>query len=223
MSNVAAGETAVPSKEAVSAEPCPTSVYLFFDRIGILVYVGVTSRGVVRQREHNADKAWWPYVSRQEVEHYPTRARALIRERELITLMCPPFNSAHNPDRAARSAYLALVAMNDSPGIEPAGKWIPMRVGLQHENLLVVLTHMKYAGATAMISTDAGFVVRAAGFKVRGVVVRRIGSALAVAMHIKGAPMCVDARLKYKHVPGGRQIKCLDLVFAPDRDSRGST
>lgn len=197
----------------------PTSVYLYFDSADILVYVGVTSRGIARQREHNTDKEWWSFVARQEVEHYPTRAQALRRERDLIELLTPPFNSVHNPNRAAREAYLAIVSAGNGTSAEPENKWIPMRVGLQRDGLLVVLTRNEYASATSNMSTTAAFTISASGHKVRDVEVRRIGSTVVVAMRIKTAPPCVSARLKYRHVPGGREIKCLDLIFVSG-DSR---
>lgn len=87
----------------------PTSVYLFYDKHGLLLYVGITSRGVARQSEHNSTKEWWPYVARQEVEHYPNRRHAAERERGLIRRFRPPFNKQHNPDHeATRAAYLDM-------------------------------------------------------------------------------------------------------------------
>ena len=200
-----------------SAEPCPTSVYLYFDRGGILIYVGVTSRGVTRQREHNSDKDWWPCVSKQKVEHYPTRAEALRREQELIELMSPPFNSVHNPDRSTRDAYLALRAAGTAT--KPANKRLPMRVGYQYGDLLIVMTRMEHASIAATISTDTtGFIVAPAGYKARDVKVRvrHLGSALSVKMRVKDStPPCTGGVLMYKHTPGGGlQIKRLDLVFA---------
>lgn len=86
----------------------PTSVYRYYDKSGLLLYVGITSRATSRQREHNADKEWWPFVASQQVEHYPTRAAALVRERELIIGFRPPFNRQHNTDHAnLRALYMA--------------------------------------------------------------------------------------------------------------------
>lgn len=86
----------------------PTSVYRYYDKSGLLLYVGITSRATKRQREHNGDKEWWPLVTSQEVEHYPTRALALSRERQLIIGYRPPFNTQHNPDHEnLRALYLA--------------------------------------------------------------------------------------------------------------------
>ena len=87
----------------------PTSVYLYYDVVGLLLYVGITSRRTGRQAEHNADKTWWPYVVRQEIEHYGTRSEALSRESSLIAERRPPFNTQHNPNwRYSRTAYEAM-------------------------------------------------------------------------------------------------------------------
>lgn len=87
--------------------PTPTSVYCYYDDIGLLIYVGITSTGIVRNRQHNDDKEWWPFVVEQKVEHFPTRAEALGREKHLIQKHRPPFNQQHNRDYIQlRAAYL---------------------------------------------------------------------------------------------------------------------
>ena len=96
---------------SIATAPTPTSVYLYFDALDVLIYVGVTSRGTQRQREHNGDKEWWQFVSRQEVRHFDTRAEALAEERRLIVKHLPPFNRSHNPSHVqARAAYFDLQA-----------------------------------------------------------------------------------------------------------------
>ena len=99
-----------------SAGATPTSVYLYFDRNDLLLYVGITGRGLARNSEHDASKEWWPYVTRQEIQHHPTRRSALSAERQMIRKYRPPFNVQHNPSHAAaREAYLTLATT-------PAGK-----------------------------------------------------------------------------------------------------
>ena len=96
--------------------PPRTSVYLYYDRFDILIYVGITSRGTRRNAEHNSDKVWWPFVVRQDVEHYPTRFEALAREKALIQKHQPPFNVQHNPRHAeVRSAYLLFASAHAQP------------------------------------------------------------------------------------------------------------
>jgi hypothetical protein len=88
--------------------PDPTSVYKYYDQNNLLLYVGITRRGVVRNREHNASKEWWQFVVRQDVEHYPHRLAAEERERHLIRAFRPPFNKQHNPDHEElRAIYFA--------------------------------------------------------------------------------------------------------------------
>lgn len=83
----------------------PTSVYKYYDKSGILIYVGITHGGILRNRQHNDSKAWWKYVAKQEVEHYPGRALAHKREVELIEKFRPPFNKQHNKDYTAINRY----------------------------------------------------------------------------------------------------------------------
>ena len=92
-------------------ESTPTSVYRYYDSNGILLYVGITSRGATRNREHNSTKEWWQFVASQDVEHHPTRASAEARERDLIKSRQPPFNKAHNPHwQDLRTGYTRLRA-----------------------------------------------------------------------------------------------------------------
>lgn len=88
----------------------PTSVYRYYDRHDVLVYVGITGRGTARNFEHDRAAAWWKYVARQEVDHFPTRHEAEAREKELIRQFRPPFNTKHNPDaKVMRATYLHWV------------------------------------------------------------------------------------------------------------------
>ncbi len=97
-----------------------TSAYRYYDRNGFLIYVGITARKTRRNSEHNAHAVWWPYVVRQEVDHFPNREEALVHERALIVRYRPPFNVQHNPDAAAlRAAYLTWVQADSGPATLP--------------------------------------------------------------------------------------------------------
>jgi predicted GIY-YIG superfamily endonuclease len=122
----------VPQLPAADADT-PTSVYTYYDRHNILLYVGVTSRGMQRNREHNQTKSWWTFVARQEVEHFPTRGKALVQESRLIQQFRPPFNTQGNPGYlGTRAAYLAFheAASRYPAGVnemQALGKILPMR------------------------------------------------------------------------------------------------
>lgn len=107
---VVSTEVAVnPLSAAPHSNKVATSVYRYYDRHDILIYVGITSAGINRNRQHNADKEWWPFVVRQEVDHFTSRDDASAREIELIRFFRPPFNRQHNPEHEVlRAAYLAL-------------------------------------------------------------------------------------------------------------------
>jgi hypothetical protein len=86
----------------------PTSVYRYYDAMDALIYVGITSRGMTRNREHNSRAVWWKFVARQEVDHYPTRVAAEAAEKKLIRFHLPPFNKTHNPHhQELRKEYLS--------------------------------------------------------------------------------------------------------------------
>jgi len=75
----------------------PTSLYLYYDKFNVLLYVGITARGIRRNHEHAETQPWWRYVAHQEVTHLPSRRAALRVERETIIRRSPPFNRTHNP------------------------------------------------------------------------------------------------------------------------------
>src|SRR5690625_414745 len=129
----------------------PTSVYLYRDAYDILIYVGVTSRQMRRQVEHNRSKDWWPYVAAQEVEHYESRAEALAREAELIATRTPPFNVALNAEHdAMRTAYLTFRGSVDAhpdpvETLRDLDQQVPLGV-VEHDGThLVLVTPARYA------------------------------------------------------------------------------
>lgn len=99
----------------------PTSVYRYYDRDSVLLYVSITKRGANRNSEHFS-KEWWKYVSRQEVSHFPSRKWALREESSLIREFQPPFNVQMNPGhRESRSAYLQFANTREESGIGAVG------------------------------------------------------------------------------------------------------
>lgn len=87
----------------------PTSVYLYYDKADRLLYVGITGRGHQRAKEHERSKSWWPLVARSEVQHFPTRERALEEESYLIAYHQPPHNTQ------GRTAALPRSHRRDAP------------------------------------------------------------------------------------------------------------
>lgn len=97
------------ASESTTDEQAGNSVYKYYDSHKILIYVGITKQGMGRNRQHNADKVWWPFVAQQEIEHLESRDAAAAREIELIRRHRPPFNVQHNPEHAElRQVYVAL-------------------------------------------------------------------------------------------------------------------
>lgn len=138
------------STPAQQPDERPTSVYRYYDRNGLLIYVGITNQGIGRNRQHNADKDWWRFVLRQDVTHFRTRQAALDEERNLIQQHRPPFNTQHNPDVAdRRAAYLALLA--DDKDYDDS--WSnPRHNGRRTVNLPI--RYMGELGALALFQTD---------------------------------------------------------------------
>lgn len=139
-----------------SVSPTPTSVYRYYDKSSLLLYVGITSRGIRRQREHNHDKEWWPFVTKQEVEHYSTRATASAREKELIRQFRPPFNRTHNPGwDDLRALYLAsadqLPRVRQSP---VTGKILPARKAFQMVGGKVPLTQIQAGNEAVFVASQ---------------------------------------------------------------------
>jgi len=93
---------AIPRGQMPTPLERPASIYRYFDRDDILLYVGSTRAGLARNQHHSIHQFWWPLVSRQEVEHFPTQAEARERERALISELRPAFNQRHNPGPSER-------------------------------------------------------------------------------------------------------------------------
>ena len=101
------GKTSVswfdPTADAVLEEPEdteppadePTSVYYLHTSDHKLLYVGITSRRMLRFVGHRDDKDWWPEVAYASFEHLPTRLHALQREAAAIRELNPRYNRTH--------------------------------------------------------------------------------------------------------------------------------
>lgn len=58
----------------------------------VVLYVGSTSRGMVRLHEHAGTREWWPLMTSTRWYHRSSRSAALATERRLIHELDPIFN-----------------------------------------------------------------------------------------------------------------------------------
>jgi hypothetical protein len=69
-----------------------------------LLYIGITSVGMGRQRGHAASSSWWAEVTSVTVEHYDTIDAARDAERRAIKAEAPLYNLADAPPEQRRRA-----------------------------------------------------------------------------------------------------------------------
>jgi predicted nucleic acid-binding Zn ribbon protein len=70
-------------------------VYTCINEHGEPIYVGFTSTGLRRHREHGREMFWWRHVTTITVEHYATREEGLAAEAEAIAALRPRYNTLH--------------------------------------------------------------------------------------------------------------------------------
>lgn len=198
------------------ADSQPTSVYQYFDSDGVLLYVGVTGRRSTRQSEHRADKEWWRFVARQEIEHYHSRSDALGRESSLISSLCPPFNTAHNPHLTTRDAYLAMVATGEPETKDR--KRLPLMVCSSTDDWVIVRTLAEHARLTAGITWASHFDVSAERRSVKDVRLARVGAAVVIHIRVSGAADFRSGELMVRKLPNGPEVKRVDLSTAELED-----
>ncbi len=85
-----------PTPRVIKPVVPDTWVYRFFDRAGVLLYVGVTNQCAKRFDQHGRERLWWREVAVVE-DHFDTREEAEAHERELIRTSMPRYNAAGNP------------------------------------------------------------------------------------------------------------------------------
>lgn len=193
--------------------PKPTSVYRYYDEFDLLLYVGVTSRGAVRNAEHYSTKSWWRHVVRQDVEHLPSREAALRRELSLIAEFRPPFNTQHNPgSEELREAYLRVREAGRSPvGVESeAGRnRIPLIVSNGRD-----ATVLRSAALPEGLRSSGAFPI--AGARLIWHAIER--GHFVARVRVKGRASA--ASLMYRHEPDGSlTIKRVDVEIEPNHAS----
>lgn len=155
-----------------------TSVYRYYDANDVLLYVGITKRGIGRNIQHSNRAEWWQWVARQEVEHYPSRERASRREKELIQRYHPPFNKAHNGDwQSHREAYFefrqtSIPFTNWNEAWEFHGSWLEFTILRRDPDYLVLASDPRATMMAGSVSTVGGQTVRVIDQhnRIRGVV-----------------------------------------------------
>ncbi|TDT31112.1 hypothetical protein [Naumannella halotolerans] len=186
-----------------------TSVYRYYDRHKVLLYVGVTARGVSRNNEHNS-KPWWGFVSSQKIEHYQTRKEALSRESLLITEFQPPFNVQQNPaSELARRAYMQHVATAapDAPAAHEMPKWLTAGITKQGRIVIVsatgggVLKFVRNEGKPSV--TGKGSVIEHVGHD---------GTALNIRVRGNGWESATGARIMLGYPTGKVVIKRIEAI-----------
>jgi len=196
---------------------CSTSVYLYYDVHDVLIYVGITSRGIARNVEHNNSRPWWQYVARQEVEHFPDRGLAHVREVELIERHAPPFNVQHNRHhRQMIDAYLAVRATTDHPAdpddlLRASGGRIPLHV-VGEETAGFRLVHFRTEARYVSVVSRLHHVA-SVGLSYNGGI--RTGPVVAVRQ--QGPFAVISARVRHELVILGAeaQVKHLNVKQPP--------
>ena len=208
-----------------------TSVYRYYDSAGVLLYVGITNRGSARNEEHDRSKDWWPYVTRQEVSHYRSRAAAANVERETIRQYRPPFNVQHNVDHVAvREAYLAfrakhvdISALNLAARSKDSHLRFSMAVITCHGDVVTLTSLPQDAAKIAKLDLSvASFDLGSGGRGARFIAVGIEDGALRIMIRMKGAKDCggADVLLRQASRRGGPTgPKRIDLHL-PSRSGR---
>jgi predicted GIY-YIG superfamily endonuclease len=138
------------------------SVYRYYDENNVLLYVGYTTQGPKRNHQHASDKTWWPFVARQEVDHYETVDEAKKQEVQLIRHYRPPFNKQHNPDSDSMAeSYLRMAVMPFGGSrltlmeiLRGNAKQLPTNVVLQNRTQLVVSAAPKYLELSKLVAEE---------------------------------------------------------------------
>lgn len=74
-----------------------TALYRHYNVNGTLLYVGISSRHLVRLGSHAENADWRDMIATVKVEHFDSREEALVAEREAIQSEEPLFNLVHAP------------------------------------------------------------------------------------------------------------------------------
>lgn len=198
-----------------------TSLYKYYDDAGILIYIGITSRGIARNIEHNTSKDWWPYVSTQEVEHFPDRPTALKRERELIHLLRPPFNKEHNPDHQELvDEYLetrrSMEQVRTAIQYNTKKKWQPLvALPVRSPHFVELAAHQSVVPKDLDLESNLKLIVSSNGRKAKLLNAYWAGASLRLTIKTHDPERCIGGRILFRmphHNIKHSSIKQIDLL-----------
>lgn len=194
------------------------SVYRYYDENNVLLYVGYTTQGPKRNHQHASDKTWWPFVARQEVDHYETVDEAKKHEVQLIRHYRPPFNKQHNPDsESLAESYLQMAAMPFGGTrlslmeiLRGNAKQLPTNVVLQNKTQLVVSAAPRYLELSQLVEESGyGAKVYFNGQNIGHITqVRNQDGALIVSAKLRhSVPKIGESFLKLTLHPNGKSVR----------------
>jgi hypothetical protein len=100
------------------------TLYRLFDAAGHLLYIGETGRGwPQRMREHLRDKSWFHEIARVELQHFPSKADAVLAEAAAIQAEQPRHNHMHN-GKGATGARSRVDCRCDSSETYGRNEWV---------------------------------------------------------------------------------------------------
>lgn len=167
------------SERAIESVP-DYCVYRFYDRSGILLYIGMTICLVQRLCAHQDDKDWFPEVSRIEIEYFPDKDSAAEAEKNAIRKLDPLYNVALKradgvkPPRSGVRPPDRRWNRCERPGCDDGratDRWGELRVcrdcrwNLQHEERMAAVRARRAAAAQIIesdrqsLDSDQGFLV----------------------------------------------------------------
>lgn len=100
-----------------------TTLYRFYDKDDVLLYVGITDHPLHRVANHATQKPWWLYVVRATFEHHPTRSAASAAEGAAIINEGPLFNVQGNPNPQQHEAWRRWEDEQHQRAIAAAHQW----------------------------------------------------------------------------------------------------
>lgn len=86
-----------------------TALYRFYDSEHQLLYVGISNNLVSRFGQHSQIAEWHSRVTFSRVEHFETRAEALVAEKKAIQSEHPIFNKVHNFKNESSKKHIARI------------------------------------------------------------------------------------------------------------------